>query len=98
MNTTTTAVDAIESARQEYAEENAAEGEPCDQAIPGSYACHALLDRTAMLMTTLERYILEHPACLNNKEWFAMAYKAVDLLNELYQKIGGEHLEKTADS
>jgi len=97
MNAITAAVDEVEAARQEYLEEFKADGEPAEQAVPGTYGCHELLDRTAMLMTNVERYILEHPACVNNKEWFAMAYQAVDLLNELYQKIGAEHLEKTTD-
>jgi hypothetical protein len=95
MNGSTAEIDEIESARQEYLEEFKADEEPCEEFVAGSYGCHELLDRTSVLMSNVDEYILGHPACVNNKEWFALAYKAVDLLNELYQKIGAEHLEKT---
>jgi hypothetical protein len=97
MNPITHEVDEIEATRQEYIDEFKADGEPCDEYVPGSYGCHELLDRTAMLMNTLDQYVLGHPACVNNKEWFALAYQAVDALNDLYQKVGADHLEKTAD-
>jgi hypothetical protein len=87
----------IEATRQEYIDEFKADAESCDEFGPGSYSCHELLDRTAMLMNTVDQYLLSHPACVNNKEWFALAYKAVDALNSLYQKVGADHLEKTAD-
>jgi hypothetical protein len=64
---------------------------------PGSFGCHELLDRTALIMKTVEEFIVSHPACLNNKEWFALARQASEALHELYQQIGAEHLEKTAD-
>ena len=97
MNAITSAVDEIESTRQEYLEEFKADEEPHEQFVPGAYGCHELLDRTSMLMSNVDEFILGHPACVHNKEWFALAYQAVDLLNELYQKIGAEHLDKTTD-
>jgi hypothetical protein len=97
MKPITAEIDEIEATRQEYIDELKADGEPCDEFVPGSYGCHELLDRTAMLMNTVDRYIVGHPACVNNKEWFALAYKAVDALNDLYQRVGADHLEKTAD-
>jgi hypothetical protein len=97
MNRVTSKVDEIEVIRQEYIDEFKADGESCEESVPGSYGCHELLDRTSMLMNTLDHYILSHPACVNDKEWFALAYRAVDALNDLYQKVGAAHLEKTAD-
>jgi hypothetical protein len=90
-------VDEIEATRQEYIAECKPDEEPGEESIPGSYGCHELLDRTAMLMNTVDQYVLGHPACVHNKEWFALAYKAVDALNELYQRVGADHLDRTAE-
>ena len=65
------------------------------QAKPGSFGCHELLDRTALVADMLEQYILTHPACVQNKDWFALAEQAVVSLRELYQQIGAEHLDGT---
>jgi hypothetical protein len=65
------------------------------QAKPGSFGCHELLDRTALVADMLEQYILTHPACVQNKDWFALAEQAVVSLRELYQQIGAEHLDDT---
>jgi hypothetical protein len=62
---------------------------------PGTFGCHELLDRTALVMDIAERSLLEHPACIANEEWYRLAEQAVDALNELYQRVGKEHL--TAD-
>ena len=43
----------------------------------------------------LEQYILIHPACVQNKNWFALAEQAVVSLRDLYQQIGAEHLDDT---
>jgi len=59
---------------------------------PGSFGCHELLDRTAMLGDSVEEYILDHPSCVQNPEWYALADQAVTALRELYQRIGAEHL------
>ena len=63
-----------------------------DEYRPGSAGCHELLDRTALLSDMLERYLLEHPACVANPGWFLLAERAAAALRELYQQIGGEHL------
>jgi hypothetical protein len=61
----------------------------------GSFGCHELLDRTALMADSVERYILSHPACLQNEEWFSLAHQAATALHELYQRIGAEHLADT---
>jgi hypothetical protein len=63
-----------------------------EQAKPGSFGCHELLDRTALVADLLEQYILTHPACVQNQDWYALAQQAVVTLRELYQQIGAEHL------
>ena len=64
-----------------------------EQFTPGTLGCHELLDRTAMMSDQLERFIVSHPACLQNPEWYALARQAADSLHNLYQKIGAVHLE-----
>lgn len=63
-----------------------------DENRPGSAGCHELLDRTALLSDMLERYLLNHPACVANSGWYMLAEQAATALRELYQQIGGEHL------
>jgi hypothetical protein len=60
---------------------------------PGSFGCHELLDRTALAGDMVEEYVLSHPACVLNPEWFALAEQAVQALRTLYQRVGGEHLD-----
>ena len=40
---------------------------------PGTAGCHELLDRLSMLTEMLERYLVEHPACVARPEWHALA-------------------------
>jgi hypothetical protein len=68
-----------------------------DDYRPGSPGCHELLDRTALLSDMLERYLLEHPACVANASWYILAEQAAAALRELYQQIGGEHLDGPAE-
>jgi hypothetical protein len=59
---------------------------------PGSFGCHELLDRTALMARLLEERILTHPACVANPDWYALAEQAATALGELYQRVGAEHL------
>jgi hypothetical protein len=83
-----------EQDRQELLKELAADygSEGPKQYEPGSFGCHELLDRTNLIGDMVEEYILNHPACVPNKEWFALAHDAVTALRELYQKVGAEHM------
>src|SRR4051812_47422924 len=60
---------------------------------PGTFGCHELLDRTAMVGDIVEGSILSHPACVQNRDWFALAEQAVSSLRELYHRIGEKHLD-----
>jgi len=68
-----------------------------DEYRPGSAGCHELLDRTALLSDMLERYLLDHPACVANSGWYMLAEQAAVALRELYQQIGNEHLDGSSE-
>jgi hypothetical protein len=67
-----------------------------EQFKPGSFGCHELLDRTLMAAELVEQYVLSHPSCVQNREWFVLAEQAVSALQELYQRVGAEHLDDTS--
>jgi hypothetical protein len=54
-----------------------------EQYLPGSAGCHELLDRTALVLDLLDRYIVEHPACFEKEAWFELAAEAARLLQTL---------------
>jgi hypothetical protein len=85
--------DDIERARQEYLQDTDVSPtvSPADN-TPGGFGCHELLDRTNLLSEQLQDWLLSHPACYQNPEWFALAYQAFTTLHDLYQKVGAEHL------
>jgi hypothetical protein len=99
--TTRTAKDVeTEEERQRLAEELTTENGPAwrEEYRPGSFGCHELLDRTSLGVDWIERFILSHPACVQNAEWYALAEQAAAALRELYQRIGAEHLGPTGDA
>ena len=57
---------------------------------PGSFGCHELLDRTSMLAANVEDFLVSHPSCIQNSEWFALTEQAAAALHELYQRVGAE--------
>jgi hypothetical protein len=95
MDTATANTHEAEQARQERATElNAEQGvEWADAYRPGSFGCHELLDRTSLVGDTVEQYVLSHPACVANAEWYALADLATSALRELYQQIGAAHVD-----
>lgn len=60
---------------------------------PGEIGCHELLDRLNVMNNVFNDHIMDHPACICNPDWFATANHISDLMADLYQKIGGQHLE-----
>jgi hypothetical protein len=46
-----------------------------------------------MVSDSLERFIVSHPACVQNPEWYALARQAAEALHILYQKVGAVHLK-----
>jgi hypothetical protein len=87
--------DEVESNRERQAAELAADSGPgwAEAYRPGTVGCHELLDRTSLLTDMLERHLLDHPACVANPGWYALAERAAAALRELYQQIGAEHLD-----
>ena len=94
MSIDTDSTELIESHRQERLRELESEEGKADleQFLPGTFGCHELLDRTILLAEQVERTILSHPACIQNRQWYELASEASAALNELYQRIGSEHL------
>ena len=90
----------VEQDRQQQASELAADsGEDwADGYRPGTFGCHELLDRTAVLVDMLEQHVQTHPACVANAEWFLLAEQAATALRELYQQVGAEHLTAETSS
>ena len=88
----------VEEERARQAAELAADGDAdwAKKCRPGSFGCHELLDRTAMLADMVEEWIQTHPACVANAEWFLLADQAAAALRELYQQVGAEHLQADA--
>jgi hypothetical protein len=88
-----------EQERQQRIEELAAEDGPrwSDKFRPGSFGCHELLDRTSMVAGLLDQYVISHPACVLDPEWYALARQASEALAELYHRIGARHLGEPSD-
>jgi hypothetical protein len=63
-----------------------------DEFRPGTFGCHELLDRTHQIADLIEKALLTHPACLQNQEWYQLAFEASAAMNELYQRVGAAHL------
>ena len=84
-----------EQERQQLLDEFVADHGPrwAEQYEAGSFGCHELLDRTALAADIVERYVRTHPACVQNRQWFALAEQAAVALHELYQRIGATHLD-----
>jgi hypothetical protein len=68
-----------------------------DRFKPGTFGGHELLDRTAMVARLVEEAIVDHPACVQDAEWYALAERAAGLLHELYQRIGERHLDEPGE-
>jgi hypothetical protein len=93
------AFDAEQDRQQRAAELSSEQGPDWREAYkPGSFGCHELLDRTSLAANMVEEYILSHPACVQDREWFALAERAAAALHELYQRIGTDHLDEADGS
>jgi hypothetical protein len=86
----------VEALRQQAAQKMQAEqgANWAEQFKPGTMGCHELLDRTHLLAEFVEQQLQEHPACVANPEWYALAERAASALHELYQQVGSDHLAK----
>jgi hypothetical protein len=75
---------------EEFTADRGTRGE--DRYRPGTFGCHELLDRTGLLADQIEKNVLSHPSCFQNPEWYALASRAVEVLRDLYQRVGAEHI------
>lgn len=56
---------------------------------PGyDYLTHEALHMASFLEDAIEKQLCDHPAILDNDEWFKLAEGAMISLQKLYQKIG----------
>ena len=65
---------------------------------PGTFGYHEALHTTSIQMDSLERYVLEHPAILMDKEAYRLCHEAHTLLFNLYQHLGAIHLADDGDA
>jgi hypothetical protein len=95
MNTESISFTETESDRQRRLNELVAENGPSwfDGFQPGSFGCHELLDRTSLLGDQIEEWLMNHPSCLNQPDWFALAEQAASALRELYHRVGTAHVD-----
>ncbi len=63
---------------------------------PGTFGCHELLDRVHRISSLFQERVLEHPACLQNPEWYQLANSAVETIEKLYREISATHLSDDA--
>jgi hypothetical protein len=82
----------IEQARQEYLQAHSSSTDD----TPGGFGCHELLDRSHLLCQQIEDWLLSHPSCFQNPDWFKLAFDAADNLHRLYQLVGAAHLTSDA--
>jgi len=80
----------IEENRKE-ALENQTEG-VVEQAIPGTMSYHEALHTTSIVMDSVERHIMDHPAIVADKDAYHLAHNAFSSLFNLYQYLGEKHL------
>jgi hypothetical protein len=60
--------------------------------IPGTFSYHEALHTASVLMDSVDRHLVEHPAILLDKEAFGLAHAAHSALFNLYQHLGSKHL------
>lgn len=59
---------------------------------PGSFSYHEALHAASIMMDSVDRHLVEHPAVLFDPEAFRLAFDAHTALFNLYQHLGKRHL------
>jgi hypothetical protein len=60
---------------------------------PGSFGCHEAMHLANVFGEIVDRYLVQHPAIRRNLDWATAVTKAATALHDVYQAIGGQHLE-----
>jgi hypothetical protein len=68
-----------------------------DKFKPGTFGCHEALHVASILTEEVYDRLAEHPAILQNPEWYRQAKLAGEHLFNLYQMIGAAHLPDVED-
>lgn len=63
-----------------------------DRFKPGTFGCHEAMHMVSVSRDFVEEHVANHPAIGLNPEWQALAEKACEVLFDLYQAIGKEHM------
>lgn len=63
---------------------------------PNSVGNHELLDRVSIIQHNIYDFLLEHPTCIMNRKLYHLTYNVYDLLETLYEKIGGLSVAETS--
>lgn len=66
--------------------------DPVDTPKPGTMGYHEALHTSSIVMDSVERYLMSHPAILGDPEAYKMAHNAFSNLFNLYQYLGEKHL------
>jgi hypothetical protein len=59
------------------------------------FGIHEVLHMTLFLAESVETQLLDHRAVRANPEWAALAERACDALQALYQSVGAVHNERS---
>jgi hypothetical protein len=62
------------------------------QFVPGTFGCHEAMHTASIMMDMAHDQLLQHPAVLNDPEFYRLANNAFEALFEVYQAIGTKHL------
>ena len=86
-------VDEAEQSRIAQLKQHGLNGQGGGDYSPGSFGCHEALELTSRAVDLVSSWLLEHPAIARDTKWYRLAYEAEGKLYELYQAIGGVHLD-----
>jgi hypothetical protein len=84
--------DEIETERLSDVQWAADGGTRFEDFMPGTFGCHEAMHMASVLVDMVGNQLLEHPAILQNADWYRAASQARQTLFQLYQAIGAEHL------
>jgi len=64
---------------------------------PGTYGAHEALQVASVFSAMVSDHLVSHKAIVIDPEFYRLAYRACEALNELYQAIGAKHLMAIPD-
>ena len=80
----------LESNRQELIESNLRVRPNFLEISESDLGKHEALHTASIMMDSVDRHLADHPAILNDKEAYTLAYRAFENLFNLYQYLGSK--------